>query len=287
MLPARKTAVWIARLGVAALLGMAAPAPPAAAQVAPPQTYDCQARITRPQAAPPARAGNADAWQCKTPHNARMSPALHWFRDSLEYCRAATSAYADATAAAYRAAVKYGPGGWIVLMDADETVLDNSLYEREREACDAGFSPATWEAWIKAGEAGDVPGAALFTQTVHALGGFVAIVTNREAADDRITRRNLRALGIHFDYETGLPVGGKSDKVARWRAGVAALAARTHASPKPAIWVGDQVTDFPILDANGDIVRAMSEKDAGEGIGERFFIIPNPVYGGWTSNPAH
>ena len=57
--------------------------------------------------------------------------------------------------------------------------------------------------------------------------------------------------------------------------------------PRPVIWVGDQVTDLPILDDRGDIVRAMSEKDAGTGIGRRFFLIPNPVYGGWSSNPPN
>lgn len=275
-----KTVLWAA----CASLALTGTAVAAAAAPATPQTYDCQARITRPEAPPPGRSG--DGWRCATPHNTSLSPALHWFRDSLEYCRAATSAYGEAMHAAYRAALRYGPGGWVVLMDADETVLDNSLYSREREACGESFSPTSWAAWIKAGDAADIPGAAAFTQSVHALGGLVAIVTNRDAGDDKLTRRNLAALGIHFDYETGLPKGEKSDKVARWKEAVAALAAETKAAPRAVIWVGDQVTDFPILDDRGDIVRAMSEKDPGEGIGERFFIIPNPVYGGWTSNPA-
>ena len=122
------------------------------------------------------------------PRNGPHSTALTWFRDSLEYCRIATSAYAGALKAAYRAAVENGPGGWVVLMDADETVLDNSLYAREREACGTGFSEPSWQSWIRAGAARDIPGAAAFTQTVHALGGYVGIVTNRDAADDAITR---------------------------------------------------------------------------------------------------
>ncbi|MGC9953950.1 MAG: HAD family acid phosphatase [Rhizomicrobium sp.] len=251
------------------------------------QSYDCHARISSTQTVPTPQPGETDTWQCATPDYAKVSLGLHWFRNSLEYCRAATSAYKNAVRAAHQAAAKYGPKGWIVIMDADETVLDNSLYTREREACGSEFSPTTWAKWIKAQDARDIPGAAGFTQTVHALGGLVAIVTNRDAADDAITQRNLKAVGIWFDYEIGQSAGTPSDKVARWNAAVAALTKSTHRSPKPFIWVGDQVTDLPILDSKGKIVRAMSQNDEGKGIGERFFIIPNPVYGGWAGNPQN
>jgi 5'-nucleotidase (lipoprotein e(P4) family) len=260
---------------------------PAAAAPPSPASYDCHARISSLRPAPPPSPGDNNPWQCTTPTNHKLTPALHWFRDSLEYCRLATSVYTAALRAAYRRAVRYGPKGWIVFMDADETVLDNSLYERERERCGEGFSQPTWDKWIKAGMAAAVPGAAAFTQTVHALGGLVAIVTNREEADDPITRANLKAAGIWFDYEIGLPKGENGDKTQRWRNAVAMLGQEVGGSPKPVMWLGDQVTDFGILDAQGQIVRAMSEHDAGKYIGTRYFVIPNPVYGGWSKNPEN
>ena len=104
---------------------------------------------------------------------------------------------------------------------------------RERAACGKGFSAPSWQSWIRAGAARAIPGAAAFTQTVHALGGYVGIVTNRDAAEDAITRRNLTAAGIHFDYETGQPRGTPSDKAARWKAAVAALT-RPDAPAPPA-----------------------------------------------------
>ena len=251
------------------------------------QSYDCQARISSTQTVPTPQPGETDTWQCATPDYTKVSLGLHWFRDSLEYCGAAMSAYQSATRAAHQAASKYGPKGWIVIMDADETVLDNSLYTREREACGTEYSTTTWAKWIKAPDARDIPGAAEFTQSVHALGGLVAIVTNRDAADDATTQLNLKAMGIWFDYEIGQAAGTPSDKVTRWNGAVAALAKSTHRSPKPVIWVGDQVTDMPILDSKGKILRAMSQKDEGKGIGERFFVIPNPTYGGWAGNPQN
>jgi 5'-nucleotidase (lipoprotein e(P4) family) len=250
-------------------------------------SYDCHARITNPRPAPPPAPGETDSWQCTAPKNGKLSTAVDWFRDSLEYCHLATTAYRDATRAAYRNAVRYGPNGWIVIMDADETVLDNSLYERERQRCGLHFSEPTWDKWLKAGIATAIPGAAVFTQTVHRLGGLVAIVTNRDAGNDPVTRANLKAQGIWFDYEIGLPHGEPEEKSSRWRAAVVSLATATGGTPTPVMWVGDQVTDFPILDSNGQIMRAMTQNDDGAGIGESFFLIPNPIYGNWSGNPQN
>ena len=252
-----------------------------------PAAFDCHARMTDIGTVPLPKPGETHPWQCTSSARHKFTKALDWFRDSLEYCRIATTAYQDATRAAYRDAVRYGSKNWIVFLDADETVLDNSLYERERERCGETFSEASWQKWLKAGIARSVPGAAAFTQTVHALGGLVAIVTNRDASIDPVTRANLKTDGIWFDYETGRPHGTPHGKAARWRAAGASLAHSTGGAPKAVIWVGDQVTDFPHLDAQGHIVGAMNQGDAGQGIGQRFFLIPNPIYGNWTKNPEN
>ncbi|MGA7974469.1 MAG: HAD family acid phosphatase [Pseudolabrys sp.] len=261
--------------------------PPVVAAPPTPAAYDCQTRMTQPRPAPPPPAGDENPWQCPAPQNQKLSSALHWFRDSLEYCRLTTSVYDAALRAAYRQAVRYGPKGWIVFMDADETVLDNSLYEYERERCGSHYTGPTWAKWIKDGIAGAIPGAVAFTQTVHALGGLVAIVTNRDIGNDVVTRTNLKTLGIWFDYEIGQKEGEPSEKSQRWRDAVAILAQRVGGSPRPVLWLGDQVTDLPILDANGHIVRAMSQHDAGSHIGSRYFLLPNPVYGNWSHNPEN
>jgi hypothetical protein len=46
------------------------------------------------------------------------------------------------------------------------------------------------------------------------------------------------------------------------------------------------MTDFPILNKKGAIVRAMNQKDAGDGIGTRFFLLANPMYGNWQKNQS-
>jgi acid phosphatase len=253
--------------------------------IAAPITYDCQARITRVPAVPPILAGEANPWQCPAP-KAKQSSATHWVRNSLEYCRIAVDIYGDALAAARRMAAKYARGSWIVIMDADETVLDNSLFERERLACGGEFQDAQWESWVAADLAVDVPGAAAFTQEVHRMGGLVAIVTNRAAKDDAITQGTLKKAGIWFDYEIGMDPG-HPDKTERWRGVKGALARKTGGHPRAVMWIGDQVTDLAIRDKNGRIERAMNQKDIGDGIGDDLFLVPDPMYGDWSDNPEN
>jgi 5'-nucleotidase (lipoprotein e(P4) family) len=249
-----------------------------------PISYDCQARMTRVETIPPVAPGDASPWQCVTP-TAKPGSATHWYRNSLEYCRLTLSVYDVALAAAQRLAKKAGRYQWIVLMDADETVIDNSLFEHERQSCGGEFRDAQWESWVAASMARDVPGAAAFTNAVHKLGGLVGIVTNRAQKDDAITQATLKQNGIWFDYEVG--VADTSDKTLRWQGAVAALRKKFGGRPKAVMWLGDQVTDLAIIDKKGAILRAMTQSDSGAGIGVYLFLLPNPMYGNWTSNPDH
>ncbi len=249
-----------------------------------PLTYDCQAHMTRVETVPPVAPGNRDPWQCPVP-TAKPSTSTHWMRNSLEYCRLTVSVYDDALRAARRMASTHRRRQWIVIMDADETVLDNSLFDREGDMCTKNYNDAQWEGWVHAAMARDVPGAAAFTQAVHRLGGLVAIVTNRVVADEDITREDLRRNGIWFDYEIG-ESEGKSDKLARWQGAVAALARKFGGHPKAVMWIGDQITDLAVVDGPGRMLRAMTQKDAGTGIGSFEFVIPDAMYGNWMANPA-
>jgi len=246
-------------------------------------TYDCQARLTRVETPPPPDAAEANPWQCKLP-NAKAQQGTHWFRDSLEYCRLSVNAYDQALAAARRMAKIHRRNQWVVTLDADETVLDNSLFTREQDTCASDYNNQRWRNWVGANLAIDVPGAAAFTQAVHKLGGLVAIVTNRDADQDSFTRDTLKKAGIWFDYETGS--SGISDKTARWLGALDALRVKFGGKPKGVMWLGDQVTDFPVLDRSGAIERAMSQKDAGDGIGTYLFLLANPMYGNWQKNPS-
>jgi predicted secreted acid phosphatase len=48
------------------------------------------------------------------------------------------------------------------------------------------------------------------------------------------------------------------------------------------MWVGDNIQDFPGLGQN---LRMMAGPSYGR-FGERYFLLPNPMYGSWESNPG-
>ncbi|HEY0104528.1 MAG TPA: HAD family acid phosphatase [Rhizomicrobium sp.] len=265
---------------LAALGALLAPAGVTAAAI----TYDCHARSARTAAVPEPPASDPAPWQCRTPwSSAHAATAVLWQRKSLEYCRLTVTAYATALRAA-QAYAKAPHHSWIVIMDADETILDNSLFEREQQACNLNVTDARWRKWERAGLAEAVPGAVAFVQAVRSMGGLVAIVTNRHADNDGYTRANLHRLGLEFDFEIGQGARDPSNKASRWNDAVKTLA-QHYPGARPVMWIGDQVTDLAIRNPDGSIQRPMSQSDAGDGIGDYLFLIPNPMYGNWQANP--
>lgn len=256
---------------------------------APPPGDACYAGMT-PDGVPAVPAGdNPFTWRCEADVRAEMPDALHWARNSLSARAIIRAIFADAARAAEAAAERYGRGGFIVVMDADETVIDNSDYGRELSACGLRHTSAAWCAFTREAISRPMPGAAEFTRRVRELGGYVAIVTNRSDKLEAWTRANLDAAGITYDAFRAM--ADNPDKAPRWADAAREIArhardaGREGDDPRPVIWIGDQVTDLAILDAEGNIVRAMQEDDTGEGIGEYLFLIPNPVYGTWQAKP--
>jgi 5'-nucleotidase (lipoprotein e(P4) family) len=213
------------------------------------------------------------------PAEARQQPdGVHWVRDSAEYQAAALQAFALATHLVEEQAKARGPGSWGVISDADETLLDNSDYQKERAAIGQGYSNESWRAWTRRRAAGAVPGAAAFSQRVRALGGRLAIVTNRFAEECPDSEANLRTLGIVFDAL--LCRSAESAKAARFELVRTGKAAAGLPPVDVVLYVGDNILDFP-----GMRQASRAQPDAFGDFGRRFVLIPNPMYGSWESNP--
>jgi acid phosphatase len=168
-----------------------------------------------------------------------------------------------------------------VILDADETVLDNSTYQMRLARRGEAFSNETWNDWVREEAAGAQPGAGRFIELVRTLGGRVAVVTNRDEPVCDATRRNLTALGIEVDVVLCQAEGerGKEGRFAAVQQGT------TPAGLPPldvVMWVGDNIHDFPGLD------QRVREGPPGpyELFGRRWFVLPNPMYGSWEGNPA-
>lgn len=206
-------------------------------------------------------------------------PGIHWVRTAAEHRVIYETTFA-AAAEAVAERVSRMDRAWAVVVDADETLLDNSLYQLRRARQGLGYTPESWNDWVREEAAPALPGAVAFTRRVRELGGIVAVVTNRDDSVCAETRRNLSAEGVIWDLV--LCRTGPSDKDTRF----AMVAEGTTPVGLPALeivaFVGDNIEDFP----GGEQRLRAAPGDRLTDFGTRFFVLPNPMYGSWTSNPG-
>jgi 5'-nucleotidase (lipoprotein e(P4) family) len=209
-----------------------------------------------------------------------LSNGVHWFRNAAEQRAAYLQAYRLATARVEVLSPSKEAGRWAVVADADETLLDNSTYQKERELVGKSFSAESWTAWVARREARALPGSVAFLDRVRALGGRIAIVTNRTQTECADTEANLRAERLVFDLLLCKPDAGPSEKDSRFQKVQEGKAQDGVPPLEIVLFVGDNIQDFPEMkqDVRTDLSRLA-------GFGERFIVLPNPMYGSWEKNP--
>jgi 5'-nucleotidase (lipoprotein e(P4) family) len=191
------------------------------------------------------------------------------------------------------------PKTWGVILDIDETVLDNSWYLYE--CGDTINNESDFSHFIaNAKKSVAIPGSIAFVNLVHNLGGYVSLVTNRDGSfkDGRgkisdITLANLREQKIYFDQVIFANVRDSKnprDKNPRFEAVITSQYNSTEmvwSNPLPAhkviAYFGDNIQDFPNLHQSA--VSAVDGNDTMfQQFGNGYFILPNPMYGSWQSN---
>ena len=171
-----------------------------------------------------------------------------------------------------------------IIVDVDETVLDNSPEQVRQLRAGQGFDPALFDAWVNEGRAKALAGARDFLRAAAKRGVTVFYVSNRDAAQRAVTATNLRAQGFPIADDAqflglGTPVpaceGKGSDKSCRRQ-----LVGRTH---RVLMLFGDQLGDFVQPAANTPDGRRAAMAPYLGWIGQRWWVLPNPMYGSWES----
>ena len=170
-----------------------------------------------------------------------------------------------------------------IIVDIDETVLDNSPYQARLIQTGGSFDPKTWAEWCERAEAEAVPGALDFLQAADALGVAIFYITNRDAPSEAATRKNLEALGFPLDEarDTLLLKGEKpewnSDKFAR-----RALVAEDY---RILFLAGDDLNDFVPGFKTGDPTQRKADVARyADRFGKQWILLPHPQYGSWESS---
>jgi 5'-nucleotidase (lipoprotein e(P4) family) len=207
--------------------------------------------------------------------------ATLWVQTSAEYRAAALQTFSAAQRGLDAALAKADddPHPPAIILDLDETVLDNTGFEARAIRAHTTYDSKLWKAWTAEAAALAVPGATEFLVWAKSKGVTPFYITNRDLDEEPGTRRNLEQLGFPFDpnVDTLLMKGENgwttSDKSPR-RAYVAN-------SYRVLLVLGDDLNDFVSASDKTLAERAALVDSVRSRWGQTWFIVPNPMYGSW------
>lgn len=169
-----------------------------------------------------------------------------------------------------------------VILDVDETVLDNSPYQARLVRDGREYDEVSWDRWVAEKKAKPVPGVVDFAKAAAAKGVTLLYLSNRAEHLQAATLANLRNAGLPVaDDSVFLGLGtfvegceqNGSEKNCRRR-----LAGRKY---RVLMQFGDQLGDFAEIVANTPEGRAALLEEHRDWFGERWWMLPNPSYGSW------
>ena len=206
---------------------------------------------------------------------------LLWMRTSAEYRALAYQGYNVALNLVKMAVTdpSHQRKPLAIVLDADETVVDNTKLMGESVANGNGrFDAPWWRQAVHQGKSQAMPGAVEFLNEVHKQGVEIFYVSNRYApVNYDATVQNFKELGFpSVDKEHVLLFEKDSDKQPRFDAITKKYAV--------ILYMGDNAGDFPI----GTKGKTLAERNAiidehKEDFGTTFVVFPNPAYGSWVS----
>ncbi|MEH6724132.1 MAG: HAD family acid phosphatase [Qipengyuania sp.] len=171
------------------------------------------------------------------------------------------------------------------VFDVDETVLLNTGYEYWQALMGKAFDPAEWKQWADqgAGIAPPVPGAVTGLRRLREAGITVIFNTNRNSDTAAGTVAALEAAGagpaVHLET---LYLRGDDDMGSR-KDGRRGMIAESYCVIAMA---GDNLGDFAdVFNADESAIAArramVARGEYAQLWGNGWFLMPNPVYGGW------
>lgn len=225
-----------------------------------------------PLVAPSAEGLNGTLW-CQTSAEYRVA--------CVQTFRAASHAVSNALANPEWSAALEQTNGYqklppAVIVDVDETVLDNSPFQARLVLSGESFSSPRWEEWVQEAQADAIPGAREFVELLKKMEVTLFYVTNRK--NQAPTVENIRAVldpdvtpeRVLCKYEQK---EWGSDKTPR-----RAKIAETH---RILVLIGDDYNDFAFLGKTGPEKRKQNAGMHESFWGTRWFLLSNPLYGNW------
>lgn len=204
--------------------------------------------------------------------------AVAWYQTSAEAKALYLQAYNDAKPQLQKFVQENNTGKTpAIVLDLDETVLDNSPYQAYTMLKHKSF-PEGWNEWVKAAQAKPVWGAKTFLDYANKLGVQIFYVSDRDVSQLKDTQKNLEKDGIPQAEPSHILLHDKSMKNKDSRR--QQVAKKYHL----VMLFGDNLLDFAT--PKKDTIQAREDfvKTHAKDFGTRYIILPNPMYGSWESS---
>ena len=157
-----------------------------------------------------------------------------------------------------------------IIMDLDETILDNSDYQVGLTEKNESYNPESWSVWVNLEEAKLVPGAKTFIDSVRTTQTRIIFLSNRMASNESPTIENMKELEIYEKEDIFLLRIDKPDKKHIRRAEVMQGTGRIK-----------DIGPMNVLAYFGDARHDFPDPDDYYIFGQNMFMFPNPMYGKW------
>ncbi|MCK5823240.1 MAG: 5'-nucleotidase, lipoprotein e(P4) family [Bacteroidales bacterium] len=212
----------------------------------------------------------------KDPTNEHLLMSTVWFQNSAEMRAIYYQSYNLAKMIVNNSVSKLDKNEKkAVVLDIDETVLDNSPFQVKCIKTGQSYSTKTWKEWTSLSQAKALPGAVDFTNYAKNKGVEVFYISNRLEEELGVTMKNMKELNFpcvdsaHFLLKT-TESGKKIRRVV------------VKKDYNIILFIGDNLTDYSEIYEKRDENFAIDIVDKNKGdFGTKFIILPNPMYGEW------
>lgn len=165
-----------------------------------------------------------------------------------------------------------------VIVDVDETMLDNSPAQAYGAKNRIPFNLKSWYEWGEMRKAKAIPGAVDFANYAKAKNVKIFYITNRDEVQKKATIDNLKAAGFPDVTEENVFLrtteSGKEPRRQMVR----------DKNYRIVLLIGDNLNDFTSAFEKKSVADRFAETDkAKEDWGTKFIVLPNAMYGDWES----
>jgi acid phosphatase len=233
----------------------------------------------------------AAAVQAQEPAANDGTNATYWMQNAVEYKANTIALYELAKLRlnqalgdpSWTAALEQGTGyerkPAAVILDVDETVLDNSEYQAWIVENGEHYGSKTWAAFVEVQTGRAIPGSLDFIEYAAAREVAVFYVSNRKGPEEATTRNNLAKLGYPIgDMEDTVLLRGEKEE---WGSDKGTRRAAIAEKYRIVLLIGDNLGDFVDgVDVSEAERLKLYEANAAHW-GRDWIMLPNPSYGSW------